>query len=188
MTASECRTPASVATLMGYWLGELDADSEADLEAHLFGCAACSARLRQVAQLARGMRAAMRAGRVHAAITPGFLDRLRHDGLRIREYRLGPGESVACTVGPEDDLVVSRLQAPLQDVRKVDLVYQDVTAGTQSRIEDLPFDKGGDCVMIANSMPELRRLGRATLRMQLLAVDAADQRELGTYTFNHSPQ
>jgi hypothetical protein len=33
----------------------------------------------------------------------------------------------------------------------------------------------------------LKRKGRFTLRVQLLAVDDAGERELGKYTFEHSP-
>ena len=38
-----------------------------------------------------------------------------------------------CTVTPEDDLVVAYLHAPLRDVRRLDLLIHDATAGNDAR-------------------------------------------------------
>jgi anti-sigma factor RsiW len=47
---------ADLATLLAYWLGELDESAEAGLETHYLGCDECAARLSEVEALASGIR------------------------------------------------------------------------------------------------------------------------------------
>ena len=186
MNGPVCTAVVPVATLAAYWLGELDAANETELEEHLFGCAHCSGRLRSIVQLAEGIRRATREGRLHAVLSASFVRRLKEDGLRVREYRLQPGGSVACTVTPSDDLVVAHLHAPLRDVRRLDLVCDDLTAGTHVRLQDVAFDPASEEIVLASNVMELRKLASTTQRMQLVSVEDAAEREIGTYTFNHS--
>jgi hypothetical protein len=181
-----CENPVPFDALISYWLDANPTAGESGLEAHLFACAGCSQRLERLVRLGAGLRQALREGRVHAVLNPAFLRKLRRDGLRVREYRLQPGGNVACTVTPDDDLVVAYLQADLGDVRRLDLVYHDVGAGTHARLEDVAFDRESGGLVLTNNIPALRKLGSTTIRMQLLSVDATAQRELGSYTFNHS--
>ena len=186
MSGAVCIAVIPVVTLTAYWLGELDAANESELEEHLFGCAHCSGRLRSIVQLGEGIRRATREGRLHAVLSASFVKRLQEDGLRVREYRLQPGGSVACTVRPNDDLVVAHLHAALRDVRRLDLVYHDLTAGTQVRMQDVAFDPDSDEIVLAPNVMALRQLTSATQRVQLVSVEDAAEREIGTYTFNHS--
>ncbi len=101
--------------------------------------------------------------------------------LRLREYRVVPGASVHCTILQTDDFVVSRLEAPLAGVRRVDLVTSD------GRFEDVPFDAGSGDVLVLPAPAELKRRGAFTHHMRLLAVEDAGERVLGEYTFVHSP-
>ena len=67
--------------------------------------------------------------------------------MRIREYRLAPGERVACTIRADDDAVVSRMQVPLAGVKRVDALQSlDLGDGhvQQWRVEDVPFDPDAD--------------------------------------------
>jgi hypothetical protein len=182
-----CTAVVPVVTLTEYWLGELDSARESAVEEHLFGCAHCAGRLRSIVQLAEGIRRATREGRQHAVFSASFVRKLQDDGLRVREYRLQPGGSVACTVAPDDDLVVAHLHAPLQDVRQLDLVVDDLTAGTQVRLHDVAFDARAGEIVLASNVTTLRRLPSCTQRMQLVSVEGAAERPIGTYTFNHSP-
>jgi len=183
MSAFTC---SSNADLAAYWLGELDATDAADIETHVFGCDHCSGRLQNLVRLGAGIRQATVAGALHAVLSPDFVRRMQDDGLRVREYRLQPGTSVACTIAPDDDLVVSHLQAALADVERLDLVFEDPDAGTQLRMQDLAFDRAADGVVLASNTRYLRQLDTATRRVRLLAVQEGGDRELGTYTFNHS--
>jgi hypothetical protein len=173
--------------LIAYWLGELDAEQESGLEEHLFSCAECSARLNRLVQLGDGIKRELRRGNLSAILSVPFIRRLQAAGVRVREYRLQPGGSVLCTVTPEDDLVVAHLHVPLQNVRRLDVVFYDVPAGTRTRAEDIAFDPAGDEVVLAPNATELRRLGFATQRVELIAVEDDAEHVVAEYTFNHSP-
>lgn len=54
--------------------------------------------------------------------------------MRIREYRLPPNGSVNCTVAPDDELLVTRLEAPLEGVERLDAVARlSIEPGVQHR-------------------------------------------------------
>ncbi len=187
-----CAQPIALETLAAYWLGELAEGEEAPLEEHFLGCAHCARRLEWLSGCASGIRAAVRGGFVQLALTPRFLERLKNAGLRIREYRMGPGGSVNCTIRAEDDAVVGRLQAPLAGARRVDaLNTMDLGGGRieRRRVEDVPVDAQAGEVLFAPSAAELRKLPARThtFRVELLAVDEAGERSLGEYTFEHTP-
>jgi hypothetical protein len=187
MSVVPCTAPTPVATLIGYWLGELDGAREAELEEHLLGCEVCSAQLRHLVRLGEGIKHATRAGSVHAVLPAAFIQRLQASGLRVREYRLQPGGSVNCTVAPDDDLVIAHLHAQLSDVQRLDLLVDDVTSGARWRAEDVAFDPAAEEVVLASNMAELRRLPVTTQRVRLVAVERATERVIADYTFNHSP-
>src|SRR5262245_9566039 len=108
--------------LLAWWLDELAETEALELEEHLFGCDRCAARLQELLRRRDATRQALLDGQFATAVTPAFLEQLKVSGLRIREYRVPAGGSVACTIAPEDDLVASHLEAPLADVRQLDLV------------------------------------------------------------------
>jgi hypothetical protein len=190
MTDTRCAQPIEFEALVAYWLGELPAAAEAPLEEHFFGCAHCARRLEALAALASGIRAAVRNGAVQAVITQPFLEHMRRQGMRIREYRLAPGERVACTIGADDDAVVSRMQVPLAGVKRVDALRSlDLGDGRVQRwrLEDVPFDPDAGEVLSLPSAAALKKLPAHTQRVQLVAVDEAGERPLGEYTFAHTP-
>ena len=187
MNTASCAAPTPVTTLIAYWLGELDAAREAELEEHFLGCEACSERLHHLVELGAGIGQAARTGDVQAVLTEAFIRRLQASGVRVREYRLQPGGSVNCTVAPDDDLVVAHLCAPLQEVQRLDMVVDDLTRSVHWRAQDVAFDPAANEVVMAPMMSELRQLTYATLRVQLVAVDRVAERVIGDYTFNHSP-
>lgn len=190
MTATPCAEPVAFEALVAWWLGESSAADAARIDEHVFGCAHCTERLAAIAALASGIRAAVRGGAVQAVITQPFLDELKRCGMRIREYGLGPGQSVACTLGPGDDAVVSRMRAPLAGVTRVDALESlDLHDGRMQRWrrEDVPFDPAAGEVLALPSPAALRSLPAHTFRVRLVAVDAAGERSLGDYTFAHTP-
>lgn len=187
MNSVTCATSIPMVTLLAYWLGELDGATESKVEEHLFGCAECSARLRELVQVGAGVRRATREGGVLSVVTPAFIRRLQTAGLRIREYQMHPGGSVLCTIAPEDDLVVAHLHAPLTGVKRLDLVLHDVTAAAHTRLEDVAFDSACGEVVLVPSAIALRHLTHATQRAELFAVDCTGERAISEYTFNHYP-
>ncbi|MEJ2346544.1 MAG: hypothetical protein P8090_14270 [Gammaproteobacteria bacterium] len=187
MNGHSCQSPLSWETLIGYWLGELDPADEASAEEHYLGCAQCSHRLEQLAALARGVRDLARRSGVPMIVNDQFVRRLSEDGLHVREYRVPRNGSVNCTVAPEDDFVVGRLEAPLAGVQRVDMVTLDSNGNVEVRQPDIPFVAASGGVVVAPSIDMLRGLSTATLRLRLLAVDADGEHTLGDYTFNHTP-
>ncbi len=187
MSPSPCTAPIELGTLVAYWLGELDAESESRTEEHLLGCDACSKRLGELVALADGVRTLARAGGAHAVVTDAFVRRLIEQGVHVREYRVPRNGSVNCTVAPEDDVVIARLEAPLGDVKRLDMVEIDFEGRGLARAEDIPFRAESDGVVVTPRIDQLRALPASTTRMRLLAVDARGERVIGEYTFNHTP-
>ena len=190
MTDERCAKPIEFEALIAYWLGELPATAEAPIEEHVLGCAYCTRRLEELAALAFGIRAAVRNGAVRAMITQPFLEHMKRQGMRIREYRLAPGERVACTIAADDDAVVGRMQVPLVGVKRVDALQSlDLGDGRmqQWRVEDVSFDQDAGEVLLLPSAAELKTLPAHTLRVQLVAVEEAGEKLLGEYTFAHRP-
>lgn len=187
MNSTHCRAPLEFGTLIEYWQGEIDPEKEAAVDEHLLGCGECSSRLQSVVDLAEGIRALVRQGSVRAVVTDAFLQRLAAQGLRLRQYRVPHNGSVHCTVAPDDDLVVSRLQAPLAGLERVDVVVLGTGADQRERLRDVPFDPAAGELVYTNNATEVRALPASTNRVQLVAVDRQGERVLGEYAFIHSP-
>jgi hypothetical protein len=182
-----CGNPIAFESLVAYWLGELPAQSEATLEEHFFACAQCSVRLESLVALADGVRATVEDGRVTVIVSGRFVEAMRRAGLRLREYRVDPGGSVNCTIGAEDDAVISRLRAPLAGVTRLDVVREIGGSVPDQRVTDVPFDAATGEVFMIPSAAWLKTMPAFTSRTRLIAVGEAGERPIGEYTFNHSP-
>jgi len=184
-----CKEPIGLEALLAYWLGELAGGEEAPIEEHFFACARCSARLEELAALGAAVRAALRGGRVAAMISAPFVEALRRQGLRIREYRVPPGGRADCTLLAGEHAVVGRMQAPLAGVKRLDALKRLEVAGkvTESRVEDVPFDPAAGEVLILPSAAWLRGMPSNTMRVRLVAVEENGERLVGEYTFVHTP-
>jgi len=179
--------PTPLTTLIEYWLGELSANDEAMLEEHLFGCEDCTTQLECLASLASGVRAAVNDGTIGYFVSTSFVDAMKAAGLRLREYRLQPGGSVNCTISADDDAVVSRLVAPLAGVERLDIVRLSSGGDAESRVMDIPFDANSGEVVMIPPPRQLKAMSSFTLRLRLIAMHASQERDIGHYTFNHSP-
>lgn len=187
MSAPSCSAPLAWDRLLTYWLAELDAERDAEIEQHYLGCASCSERLAWLAALARRVRVLVDSSALNTVLEDRFVRRLREQGLQVREYRVPCNGSVNCTVAPDDDLVVGRLEAPLADVSRVDLMYLDDAGRPAARHEDVPFVAQSGAVVLSTRIATLRALPRTTVRIRLLAVEPDGERTLGDYAFHHTP-
>ena len=176
-----------VDVLLDYWLRETDAATTERVDEHLMQCDACGEALDRLVALGAGIRDAFRGGAVMAVAGADFLRQLDARGIRIREYRLPHNGSVNCTVAPQDELLVSRLEAPLQGVERLDAVVKMSTAPGERRLEDLPFDAATGEILFFSPLTVVRNLPAHTMELTLLAVDDGGTRELGRYSFHHSP-
>ena len=172
--------------LLDYWLGDTDADATEAIDAHLMACDDCGAVLDEVIALSRGVRDAFARGEVAAMVTGAFVERLKAAGHQVHEYRVPRNGSVVCALAPGDDQLVSRLDAPLAGVSRVDAVFTcSFAPGQPERLHDIPFDAASGEVLFAPKMSFVRPLASHDFVVQLLAVDDAGERELGRYTFHH---
>jgi hypothetical protein len=177
----------SIATLTEYWLGGLDERTQAEVEEHLFACAACSASLQQLVAMGDAIRALSRKGGVAAVLGADLVRKLKAEGLRVREYSLQPGGSVNCTIAPEDDLVVAHVHAAFAGVEQLDVVFEDIGTGQCYKYADVAFNPGDSEIVFAPKASELRAYGKVTQRLRLMSVRAAGESVIGEYTFHHSP-
>lgn len=186
-----CGAPIEFEKLVAYWLGELPEAAEAPLEEHLFGCAHCTRRMEELAALAAGVRAAVQGGRVSLMVSAPFVEAMKQSGMRLREYRVGPGGSVNCTIRADEDAVVSHISGPLAGVRRVDAVHRVNVGGVEEpevRLEDIPFDPASGEVLFIPPAAALKAMPSHTMRVRLIAVGEAGEAPLGEYTFVHSAQ
>lgn len=127
---------------------------------------------------------------IGTVVSAPFLEAMKAQGMRLREYPVAPGGSANCTLRDEDDAVVSRMRAELRGVRRLDVLARIEVGGREvhaERLEDVPFDAGAGEVLFLPSSAMLRRIPVHTARVRLVAVEEGAERPLGEYTFVHSP-
>jgi hypothetical protein len=172
--------------VVDYWLGDTDGAATEAIDEHLLHCDACGALFDELVALGRGVRDAFSHGLVPSVLTPGLVERLKASGRRVREYQVPAGGSVLCSVAPEDEVLVSRVGAPLGGVRRLDAVLSySFAPGEEQRLVDLPFDAAAGEVLFAPKLAEVRRQPEHDFVVRLLAVGDAGEREIGRYTFHH---
>lgn len=185
MNTSNCTAPIGFSALTEYWLGELDEAAETRIDEHLFGCQECGATLDEIIALAGGVRAAFGQGAMRAFVTDAFVKRLVEQNVRVREYRIPRNGSVNCSVAPEDEVLVARLEAALGGVTRLDAHFYLGDAQPEV-FRDIPFDPASGEVLITPKIAHLRAAPLHVSRVRLVAVDANGERVIGDYTFNHT--
>ncbi len=172
--------------LVDYWLGDSDTAATEAIDEHLLHCDDCGAVFDEIVALGRGVRDAFSRGLVPSVLTPGFVARVKESGRRVREYAVPPGGSVLCSVAPDDELLVSRVGAPLAGVRRLDALFCfSFAPGEEQRLQDLPFDAEAGELLLAHKLAEVRRLPNHDATLRLVSVDDAGEREIARYTFHH---
>lgn len=187
MTSKPTCPHLNVGDLLHYWFGDTDPAATDAIDAHLFGCDACGAELDRLIALARGVRDALHDGRLSVVVTPRFVARLAEQGLRLREYRVPLNGSVNCSVAAGDEVVVGRLQVPLQGVERLDVAADITPGGGTEWLHDVPFDAASGEVVLLAKLTELRGMPAHERRVRLLAVEDRGAREIGHFTFRHTP-
>ena len=173
----------ALARLIEYLLRE---DDEA-LEEHYFGCAACSERLTWLSELATALPAVLeRRGGQRLVLTREVIERLERGGVRMRHYHFDDHRQIACTVGAEDDLVVTWIPvtAAADEIIACDMLGPGGVVFATS--DDMPFDRGRGELVLGEPAVGLRRLPDVVMRLQLRAIGPAGVRDLGEYVYNHS--
>lgn len=183
----KCPNPIDAAVLADYWLAALADPEEALAEEHLLACDECGGRLREVIALADGVRRLVSEGSLQMVVSDAYLRRAAEQGLHIRQYAPRPGGSVECTVTAEDDILISRLAANLNEAKRVDISFCDELGNEQIRMTDIPVNPAADSVLLQVSMTFAKAAPTHKLIARLVAIDeGGSERLLGEYTFNHT--
>lgn len=178
----------STEALLDYWLGDADAAATDAADEHLMRCDACGAAVDELIALGEGVRGVLRAGALSVVTGGAFVDRLAQRGVRVREYRLANDTSVDCRVAPDDEVLVTRLQAPLAGVHRLDIrTRTSLAPAVAHEQQDVPFDAQHGEVVCLSRLDALRQLPAHSLSVTLLAVGPDGSHEIGRYTFRHSP-
>ena len=185
MTDAGCVSPLSTADIADYWSHDLPREEVDRIDDHVFQCAGCAKRLAEGEALARGIADLVREGRFQSIITEGLLNRLSRDGVRIRTFAIGPGETVPCGVWQDDDLVVARIRADLEGLDAVTLVTRLASGEEISRFADIRVKPGQREIIRATSAALLRRLPAVHVHMTLSSGAGPDQRTIGEYVLEH---
>ena len=182
-----CAMPVDAAILGDYWLGALPQPEEQTLEEHLFTCDECGERLREVISLFHGIRDLAREGSMLMVVSDAFLKRVAGEGLRVREYAVPAGGSVACTVTAEDDFLIGRLNADLSAAKRVDLSLCDEHGMERARLTDVPFDPMSGSVAFQQPITYAKAAASETMVARLVTFDDSGiERLLGEYAFHHT--
>lgn len=180
-----CHAPLSDEMLLAYWLRETSTDETDQIEAHLFGCAECAARLERTASLGMGLKELVRQGRLSGMVSPALLNRLQRDGFNLRLYALSPGDTVPCTVFPGDDFVAASLHADFSGVRSVSLSVTAPDDSTLREFEDVPVSGAEGELVWALPAAVVRQFPSMRLRLTLTSA-GQDRAVLGEYVLDHS--
>lgn len=179
-----CEAPISEATLLDYWAGDGAADQTARVEAHVFECGDCTARLERLASLGAGLAEVVRLGRVSGIVSRTLVNRMQRDGLRVRLYAVSPGETMPCAVFPADDLVVAALRADFSGVDGAMLSVRGPDNSTMSEFDDIPVSTSEGDVLWA--LPGAVAQQFPSMRLQLTLTSTGTERAvLGEYVLEH---
>lgn len=190
MTRSGGSCGTELAQLVDYLLGELPAAEVEALEEHLFECAECAARIESIERIGTSIADVVRHAGVGANVNGAFLARAAHDGLTLREYRIPAGETVSCTAGPED-LVVVRLAGELAGARGLELgvAFHDLESGETSPVETRPVLADHELGEIVLVFPGevVRGYPRSRWTLRVYGEAPSGRVDLGRFVMDHTP-
>ena len=190
MSRQPVSCPLGLDDLLDYLLGELDAERAEAVEDHLFACSACADRLAALERLGASVADLARHAGVAANVNTAFLERAARDGVTMREYRIGEGEAVPCSTGPED-LWVVRLAADFGDLRDfgLDAELHDLERGEVTPLpgREVVVDRDRGEVILVFPGEVVRGYPRSRWTMRLRGEGAGGPVEIGTFVMDHTP-
>ena len=185
MTNASCPQPLPGEVIVDYWAGELDVETEAQVEGHVFACGTCAAAFAHGEAMASGIRAVVRAGMFQALVPEAVLNRLARDGARLRTFTLGPGDVVPCAVWEDDEVIVTRLRGDLSGIRSVSVVATLEDGEELSRSEGITIHPGQHEIVHAISAAWLRQLPVTRVTMRITASGEGEGQPVAEYTLIH---
>jgi len=184
---SATRTPCpSFGELADYWTSDITPGDAEQIESHVFDCERCARLLAEADRLRTGIGALARSGQVHGFVTDAILNRLARDGVRVRSYALGPGESVRCAVWADDDVLVTRLRGNFAGVESVDADLRLDSGEEWAHTTDIPVPEGATELVMALPAALVRAAPQIPIRLTLReSASSGRERVLAEYVFDH---
>jgi hypothetical protein len=143
--AIRCESPVSFEMLVAYWSGDLDAAETDEIDAHIFGCATCTAASERVAAVTERLRSLE-----PPVISSARLAELRARGRRIEDNYLAPGARKKVIFDAQDFIVHHLGGLELAGVERVAVFVRVVETGdVVAEVPDAPFDAASGEVLIA---------------------------------------
>lgn len=187
------RCDVNLERLLAYRLGELGPAEEGELEAHLFECEECSQRARWLIPVEHDLKRLFHAGQLSTGASAHLVEHAAACGLTLRTYVIEPGESVACTAAPDDDLIVVRLRLGAREGESVDLdvdtrlLLPDEDEAVSRVLEDATLDVDSGELVYLFSAAYVRGMPRSQWVMRARVQGPQGTREVGPYTMDHTP-
>lgn len=183
---SRCVDAVSLERLASHWVDRAGPVDEA-LEEHIFRCSACTARLGWLASLAEAIPAVVEGrGGPSLALTCASVEHLARRGVRIRQYQFDDSREIACTVAPDDDLVVAFIPIEVAEDEQVSGVMRLPDGSEATRVDDIPVDRPRGMIVLADPAERIMLLPDTVLRLQLSATSPRGRRELGEFVYRHT--
>jgi hypothetical protein len=184
-----CGSPLTFGEIADYVAGDLEPEAERRVEEHYFSCEACARRIEAVELLGRGIADAVGAGLIGGWISGDTVERLRRQGLRLREYRLQPGVSVNCTAAPADDLVLLHLHGDFgEGPAVVDVEFEDLSTGSVATHRDIEVsvDREHRRLTLVSTGDTIRAYPRSRWTMRVRGAEGAGA-PVGPFVLDHTP-
>jgi len=142
--------PIAEALLTSYWLDDLaPAEAEA-VEAHVFACAECAAKLRSMAELIDGLRELVRAA-PPPILSRSDLAALRGRGVELFEVCPGRASRVQIEIPHTAAVCIVRLPIERGDLDTVDVALSKPDEAPFLLLADVPLEPDSDEVIVACS-------------------------------------
>jgi hypothetical protein len=174
----------SLESWVAWVLGEPEgcaAEPEAELESHLFECAACAERVEGVERLVRELR----------AMPPMLLTAERRRKLEaelgsaaLSVVVVSPGERATIELGSTKPVGFWVMRADVQAAERIDCELLTLDGQPLQTFADVPFDAARGEVVLCCQV-HYRELGAGEMRARLSAVEAAGARPIAEYWLNH---
>ena len=177
----------SFSDLAEYWTTDIAPADIERIEGHIFECQRCARLLTEADQLRTAIGDLAQAGAIQAFVTDAVLNRLARDGVRVRSYVLGPGETVRCAVWADDDVLVTRLRGDFTGITSVDAEMRFDTGEEWGRVTDVPVRHGATELVFALPASLVRTAPNAPMRLTLRSgvADSTSGNVLAEYVFHH---
>jgi hypothetical protein len=178
--SAPCATPVPAERLLDYLLGELSAEDEDQLEAHIFACGQCGAEAERLAGLATAIQRA-----IPPILTRSRFEALESAGVVSQVTVMQPGDVTRVFFPPPGKALVLRLGgADLGQAQHLDVDLRTPTGETVVRLADVPFDAARGEVLVACQRHFAETFPR-DLVFVLEDVSGDARRSLAEYTVLH---